>query len=200
MRNHSCSVLSNPSHSATKYLFSPKISVTLSTTKDHEPWSETDMSSTISDILASQSSLVEEAAEALPFQFNQCTYSLGPIRQAVYLCTTCAVPRGICSACSIACHTDHEQLELFPKRHFRCDCPTSSPSHSCTLHTHLEQENTDNAYGQNFNGLFCRCSRIYDAQTEKETMIQCLACEVCPLWSFCPPSNVCLRIGSTNHV
>ncbi|TCD69313.1 hypothetical protein EIP91_008069 [Steccherinum ochraceum] len=135
------------------------------------------MSSTISDILASQSSLVEEAAEALPFQFTQCTHSLGPIRQAVYLCTTCAVPRGICAACSVACHTDHEQLELFPKRNFRCDCPTSSITHQCTLHTNPEEENTENMYGQNFKGLFCRCSRTYDAQTEPETMIQCLACE-----------------------
>ncbi|KAH8103375.1 hypothetical protein BXZ70DRAFT_725530 [Cristinia sonorae] len=134
-------------------------------------------SSSIFDILATQSALVEEASEALPFQFTQCTYALGPIRQAVYLCTTCAVPRGICSACSVACHTDHEQIELFPKRNFRCDCPTRGLSHSCTLHTVLEVENAENTYGQNFKGLFCRCSRTYDAQTERETMIQCVACE-----------------------
>ncbi|KAH9923518.1 uncharacterized protein B0H18DRAFT_1014904 [Fomitopsis serialis] len=121
--------------------------------------------------------LVEEAAEALPHQFSQCTYSLGPIRQAVYLCLTCAVPRGICSACSIACHTDHEQLELFPKRAFCCDCPTRALPHACTLHSTPEAENAGNAYGQNFRGVFCRCSQPYDAKRERETMVQCVACE-----------------------
>jgi E3 ubiquitin-protein ligase UBR7 len=136
------------------------------------------MSNTLSEILASQDQLLREAALALPHQFTHCTHSLGYIRQAVYLCLTCAATRGICSACSIACHTEHEQVELFPKRHFRCDCPTSALSHSCTLHKTLEEENTENKYGPNFKVMFCRCGRTYDAQTERETMIQCLACEV----------------------
>ena len=34
-------------------------------------------------------------------------------RQAVYLCITCPEARGLCSACSIACHTHHEQVELW---------------------------------------------------------------------------------------
>ena len=34
------------------------------------------------------------------------------LRQAVYLCLTCPEARGLCAACSIACHTDHEQIEL----------------------------------------------------------------------------------------
>jgi E3 ubiquitin-protein ligase UBR7 len=133
---------------------------------------------TLSAILASQSSLVQEAAEALPHSFSQCTYALGHIRQAVYLCRTCNETRGICAACSIACHTDHEQLELFPKRNFRCDCPTSSLAHVCTLHQHSEEPNLNNVYGQNFKGTFCRCGRDYIAEEELETMIQCLACEV----------------------
>lgn len=137
----------------------------------------------LSDILASQASLLQEASEALPHQFSQCTYNLGYIRQAVYLCRTCAHRKGICSACSIACHTDHEQLELFPKRKFRCDCPTAGIAHPCSLHRKSdgqgqEAENTLNEYGQNFDGVFCRCGREYDAQKEVETMIQCLACEV----------------------
>lgn len=82
------------------------------------------------------------------------------------------------SACSIACHTDHEQIELFPKRNFRCDCPTSALPHACTLHKAPEDANEGNIYGQNFKGLFCRCSRHYDPKTERETMIQCAACEV----------------------
>ncbi|KAI0371960.1 hypothetical protein BV20DRAFT_1065429 [Pilatotrama ljubarskyi] len=140
-------------------------------------------SATLTSVLESQASLLQEAALALPHQFSQCTYSLGHIRQAVYLCLTCAraspssSPRGICSACSIACHTDHEQLELFPKRNFRCDCPTRALTHPCTLHTTLEEPNDQNVYGRNFEGVFCRCGRPYDAEKERETMIQCLACE-----------------------
>lgn len=137
--------------------------------------------SSLNDLIASQDALLREAALALPHEFSRCTFSMGPIRQAVYLCLTCATPRGICSSCSIACHTDHEQIELFPKRHFRCDCPTSAIPHSCTLHKNAEDENGGNQYGQNFRGLFCRCARPYDPKTEQETMIQCLACEVVPL-------------------
>ncbi|KAF9479826.1 hypothetical protein BDN70DRAFT_806372 [Pholiota conissans] len=135
------------------------------------------MSATLSEFLNSQDELVREAALALPHQFSQCTYSLGPLRQAVYLCLNCPEARGLCSACSVACHTEHEQIELFPKRNFRCDCPTTAIAHSCTLHPKQEVENSTNEYGQNFKGLFCRCGRPYDAKKERETMIQCLACE-----------------------
>lgn len=44
-----------------------------------------------------------------------------------------------------------------------------------------EEENKENEYGQNFRGVFCRCGREYDAKKERETMIQCLVCEVCIL-------------------
>ncbi|KAM5537097.1 hypothetical protein V8D89_009243 [Ganoderma adspersum] len=140
-------------------------------------------SATLSSVLESQTALVEEAALALPHQFSQCTYSQGPIRQAVYLCLTCTPstssesPCGICAACSIACHTDHEQLELFPKRAFQCDCPTRALAHMCTLHTAEEAPNEKNQYGRNFRAQFCRCGRAYDAEKERETMIQCVACE-----------------------
>ncbi|KAF6752789.1 hypothetical protein DFP72DRAFT_967407 [Ephemerocybe angulata] len=133
--------------------------------------------STLSEYLESQDELVREAGLALPHQFSQCTYPLGYMRQAVYLCLTCPEPRGICSACSIACHTDHEQVELFPKRGFRCDCPTSVIAHSCTLDKAHHPENELNHYGQNFRGVFCRCSKPYDPKKEREAMIQCLVCE-----------------------
>ncbi|KAK7050492.1 UBR-type domain-containing protein [Favolaschia claudopus] len=135
------------------------------------------MSETLADYVESQDELVREAALALPHQFSQCTYALGPVRQAVYLCLTCPEVRGICSACSIACHTDHNQIELFPKRDFRCDCPTEGIAHVCTLHTQKEPINASNEYGQNFQSKFCRCGRPYDAKTEREAMIQCLSCE-----------------------
>lgn len=132
----------------------------------------------LTEFVASQDELLREAALTLPHEFSRCTYSLGPIRQAVYLCLTCKLPRGLCSSCSIACHTDHEQIELFPKRNFRCDCPTTAIPHGCTLHRSLEEENRENSYDQNFRSIFCRCGRPYDPKCERETMIQCLACEV----------------------
>ena len=73
--------------------------------------------------------------------------------------------------------TDHEQVELFAKRDFQCDCPTSCLSHQCTLHKILAAPNDANTYGQNYIGNFCRCGRPYDAATEEETMVQCVACE-----------------------
>ncbi|KAF9527218.1 hypothetical protein CPB83DRAFT_856573 [Crepidotus variabilis] len=133
--------------------------------------------STLTEYLESQDELLREAAEALPHSFSQCTFDKGSLKQAVYLCLNCPEARGLCSACSIACHTDHEQVELFPKRNFRCDCPTSAVAHPCSLHPTLEEVNTGNHYGQNFKSIFCRCGRPYDAENEKETMIQCLACE-----------------------
>ncbi|KAG6890036.1 hypothetical protein C0995_012493 [Termitomyces sp. Mi166 len=65
----------------------------------------------------------------------------------------------------------------FPKRKFRCDCPTTSITRACTLHKTLEEVNASNTYGPNFKAQFCRCGRPYDARTEQETMIQCLICE-----------------------
>ncbi len=100
---------------------------------------------------------------------------------------------------------DHEQVELFPKRTFRCDCPTSSTSVACTLHRVLEEPNADNSYGQNFKGMFCRCGRPYDPTTETETMLQCVICEVRNF--VLRRSEIELhqhsrvsRIGTTNHV
>lgn len=141
--------------------------------------------STLVSLLQDQKTLVEAAALALPHKFDKCTYQLGSLKQAVYLCITCAVPRGLCQACSISCHGDHEQIELFPKRNFRCDCPTKALTALCKLSQEEGQNekqpmNISNKYGQNFEGAgrFCRCHSLYDAEREREVMVQCLACEV----------------------
>lgn len=142
----------------------------------------------LSSLLAKEERLLKQASQAMPHSFNVCTYDApgGYIRQAIYLCKTCKGPdgegRGLCAACSISCHagqwkrktdaqprspylrftscclTDHEQLELFPKRGFRCDCPTTAIAAKCTLHQDGKTElpNEENAYGQNFQGRFCR--------------------------------------------
>jgi E3 ubiquitin-protein ligase UBR7 len=140
-----------------------------------------EVTQTLADVLEREHQQIEEAALSIPHQFSACTYHLGYIRQPVYLCKTCSVPRGLCAACSVACHHDHEQLELFPKREFRCDCPTQAYSHPCSLIPNNPRPiNERNNYNQNFqgDGQFCRCGRYYDPHTETETMIQCLSCEV----------------------
>jgi hypothetical protein len=135
----------------------------------------------IQSIVEREKRLIKEASLTIPHSFSTCTYSLGHIRQNVYLCKTCNTPRGICAPCSVACHTDHDQVELFAKRNFRCDCPTCGLEHPCSLVGGGKKiVNEQNRYGKNFeNGAeFCRCGREYDAKTERETMVQCLSCEV----------------------
>ncbi|CAE6443733.1 unnamed protein product [Rhizoctonia solani] len=146
------------------------------------------------DLARAQASLVHEASLALPGEFTRCTYDLGYLKQSVYLCLSCQDGRGVCASCSIGCHADHEQIELFPKRHFRCDCPTSGMAHPCSLRPapqpqtplsapqtgpHKLPINTENTYSQNYfrGGRFCRCAQTYDAKRERETMVQCLVCE-----------------------
>ncbi|KZO90817.1 hypothetical protein CALVIDRAFT_558499 [Calocera viscosa TUFC12733] len=131
----------------------------------------------LQEFVDEQRALEEEASQALPWSFSECTYGKGYIRQPVFLCLSCQSPHGICAACSIACHGDHEQVELFPKRAFRCDCPTSSLSHKCTLHPTQMLPNDKNRYSQNFHNKFCRCGRQYIPSEERETMIQCVTCE-----------------------
>lgn len=90
----------------------------------------------------------------------------------------------------------------FPKRNFRCDCATEAIAHPCSLNPKVELENTSNQYSQNFKAIFCRCGRSYDAKTEKETMIQCLSCEVSSQYSMTAmhaPKSKTYRTGFMNH-
>jgi len=141
---------------------------------------------TLMDDLDNQNLLIRTAAEAIPHQFDKCTHQLGYLRQAVSLCLDCKEQRGLCGACSVSCHGDHHQIELFPKRNFRCDCPTRAIYHPCTLNgapTATGNDKLDvnefNQYNQNYEGggRFCRCHSNYDGTKEQETMVQCLACE-----------------------
>lgn len=72
----------------------------------------------------------------------------------------------------------HNVVELWQKRKFRCDCPTNAILVPCVLHPCTEDQNTDNAYSQNFRGVVCRCRKPYVAEEETETLMQCAACEV----------------------
>lgn len=84
--------------------------------------------------------------------------------------------------------TDHRLIELWTKRHFRCDCPTTSKDGAepgigarCSLiapDQQPQERNGENRYTHNFKGEFCRCGRDYDPETETEAMIHCIDCEV----------------------
>ena len=89
---------------------------------------------------------------------------------------------------------EHQLVELWTRRHFQCDCPTGSQDSSdlivagpsskrrkCTLNPpeiQPAEANIENRYGRNFKGEFCRCGRVYNAETEQEAMVVCIGCEV----------------------
>lgn len=154
-------------------------------------------SQTAHDYITSQLRLEAEAREALPYQFDACTNSLGPLRQSVFACLTCTpppaspyqqfTPAGVCYSCSISCHGEHNLVELFTKRDFVCDCGTTRLGNSatpCSLRLNAEtgrkggvmgeEARQGNKYNQNFAGKFCGCGEEYDPEKEKGTMFQCL--------------------------
>ncbi|RSH78307.1 uncharacterized protein EHS24_002776 [Apiotrichum porosum] len=141
---------------------------------------------TLQNLIDTQDRLAEEAREVLPYSFDECTYSKGYLRQSVWSCLDCG-EKGVCYGCSISCHSDHRLVELWTKRSFQCDCPTSAmcPSEGpskrrCSLNPPEQQPqapNDRNHYGQTFSGKFCRCGRDYDPETEIEAMVTCIACE-----------------------
>nr|CAB3267474.1 putative E3 ubiquitin-protein ligase UBR7 [Phallusia mammillata] len=114
-----------------------------------------------------------------------CTYPKGYVsRQALYACSTCTKtddpPAGICLACSLQCHKDHDLYELYTKRNFRCDCGNSKfPNLTCELCPDKESGNEKNSYNQNFKGKYCTCHRPYpdEEDTVDDEMIQCVICE-----------------------
>jgi E3 ubiquitin-protein ligase UBR7 len=122
----------------------------------------TDDSITASEYLENQERLEQEASEILPGKFEKCSFPLGYVRQSLYACKTCGDDQaGICYSCSIACHSDHELFELFPKRDFRCDCGMEGKlnGHACSLMLpakRIVKKNDKNKYNHNFQGLYCR--------------------------------------------
>ncbi|RUP47576.1 hypothetical protein BC936DRAFT_145573 [Jimgerdemannia flammicorona] len=137
------------------------------------------------EILEQQLELEREAHEILPGKFEACSFSIGYVRQPVYACRTCASPdkdpSGMCYSCSIACHGDHDLLELFVKRDFRCDCGVQGKFNgaACKLESRLKEgeANGENNYDHNFYGRFCWCDQNYDPDTEETTMFQCVICQ-----------------------
>ncbi|RDA84726.1 hypothetical protein CP532_5231 [Ophiocordyceps camponoti-leonardi (nom. inval.)] len=156
---------------------------------------QSDDSQTAADFLRDQELLEADAREALPYSIDSCTKILGPLRQSVFACLTCNPPpasteqgwkpAGVCYACSVQCHGEHNLVEIFLKRNFTCDCGTTRiPSTSpCALRVNEEtktkggvhsEEAGANHYNQNFRNRFCACECDYDPFQQKGTMFQCL--------------------------
>lgn len=114
---------------------------------------------------------------------KECTYKQGYLkRQAVFSCLTCTPSgeAGFCTACSFACHDGHDVVELWTRRHFRCDCGNSKYGQGiCKLQADKDIENTENVYNQNYKGVYCTCHRVYpDPEgTALGEMLQCCICE-----------------------
>jgi E3 ubiquitin-protein ligase UBR7 len=135
---------------------------------------------------------------------TNCSYDQGYVyRQALYSCLTCLNENktntedvklsGICLACSYECHQNHQLVELYTKRDFRCDCgnenfnQTGKPF-ACKLQPNKDKRNSLNAYNHNFLGLYCSCNMPYpddgsamatdnDNKEEADEMLQCTVCE-----------------------
>ncbi|GAA6027342.1 hypothetical protein JCM8097_002610 [Rhodosporidiobolus ruineniae] len=132
------------------------------------------------DMIAAQDALEEEAREAIPFSGDECTYDLGYIKQPLYACLTCLHNRAVCAGCSISCHAEHQLVELFNRRNFRCDCGTEAMgAGSCCSITGRQDApaNADNKYDREFHGEFCFCGKPYNPHEETDTMYQCVVCE-----------------------
>ncbi|KAI5295913.1 hypothetical protein KEM52_006505 [Ascosphaera acerosa] len=130
---------------------------------------------------------------------------MGPLKQTIFSCLTCNppppptdeqalrayTPAGVCYACSISCHGDHELAELFTKRDFECDCGTTRIQSvtPCTLRLDAttgekggvrnEPARQGNRYNHNFQNRFCGCGEIYNPDDEKGIMFQCLGLGAC---------------------
>lgn len=87
---------------------------------------------------------------------------------------------GVCLACSLTCHENHDLVELYTKRNFKCDCGNPKfNSHPCQFTPDKTDLNDENNYNQNFSGVYCVCQRPYpdpESPTDVE-MIQCIVCE-----------------------
>ncbi|XP_053612764.1 putative E3 ubiquitin-protein ligase UBR7 [Plodia interpunctella] len=145
---------------------------------------------TMMDVLQEQEDFEEDANAVLGASDEKnCTFPKGYIkRQAVYACLTCCPDAktdpgkraGVCLACSLSCHENHELVELYTKRNFCCDCGNSKfNSHPCQFTANKPDLNDNNSYNQNFSGLYCICHRPYPdpEATFEDEMIQCVICE-----------------------
>ena len=152
--------------------------------------------SSLVEYINDQEALEKQAREQMPYDPNECTFAMGPLRQELYACLTCYRQtrqlNAVCYACSIRCHTSHDLVELFTKRSRTCDCGTSRVCGPCLvrypqwskLDAEFQSENvshrftpdipdSNNRYGHNFKGEFCHCNMPYNPLTDSN-MLQCI--------------------------
>jgi hypothetical protein len=104
---------------------------------------------------------------------NKEVFHVVGIMQPIYSCRTCAaatgVNIGVCEPCSLRCHAEHDLIEVGTRRQFRCDCPTTRSSVPCCAGGPATPvaPNTENRYGQNFEGRFCTCGRPYESARDE---------------------------------
>ena len=59
-------------------------------------------------------------------ELKQCSYNQGYQTQELFACLTCYKEKAelacICVGCSLNCHKDHEIINLYFKRNYKCDC------------------------------------------------------------------------------
>lgn len=70
---------------------------------------------------------------------------------------------------------EHQLVELFNRRNFRCDCGTEAMGAGSCCQLAGRQDapaNAQNEYDKNFRGEFCFCGKAYDPETESDTMLQ----------------------------
>ncbi|KAJ3075613.1 hypothetical protein HDU98_007424 [Podochytrium sp. JEL0797] len=130
---------------------------------------------TASDFLAVQSALESEAALALPFAIDECTFAKGAQTQGVFSCVSCS-SIGVCYGCMVQCHTRHEVVDVGERRSFVCEC---GESQECCLKKARPTRTTTNKHNHNFTGTFCFCNKNYNVDTEDKDsfMLQCLLCQ-----------------------
>jgi E3 ubiquitin-protein ligase UBR7 len=173
----------------------------------------------IKEVLEQENELETKAVAVLgACDETNCSYDNGyTYRQALYCCLTCLKAKeascsstnrvdflhGICLACSYDCHQNHELLELWTKRNFRCDCGNSKfaldangqVEQPCKLRVGKEEKdqvNSLNKYNHNFDGLYCTCNKPEEAANDisanaaekekpddesEDDMHQCTICE-----------------------
>jgi len=142
---------------------------------------------TIEEIINIEKQLENDAEILLGGQNDMvCTYPEGyKFRQPLYSCKTCfektGQRAGICYACSVNCHADHDLIELYTKRKFSCDCGNSKFEGKCKLFEEKSPTNPLNKYNDNFQCLYCVCKKPYpplnESVSDEEEMYQCMICE-----------------------
>lgn len=150
---------------------------------------------TLREYLEQQRQLELEAAAALPYKFDQCTFRFGPIKQNLHICHGCpaADQKAYCYSCAVSCHnfspdspdenaseSKHKIEEIWARRSFLCECPSTG---KCTLVKPEEYELSPHASytnprhrEHNFVGKYCYCDGQGWSAGDR-TMYQCECCE-----------------------